>query len=104
MSRKRPLMTKGQRGGSKGVLHDTQIKEWFKRFESGSTSVESNPPFEGDLGIPKTVISEIISQDLGMSHVVKFGKSSFFAVEDTRRATTKLSASESKQPKLFIEF
>ncbi|KAF7381639.1 hypothetical protein HZH66_014033 [Vespula vulgaris] len=74
-------------------MSDTQIKEWFKRFESGSTSVESNPPFviEEDLGIPKTVISEIISQDLG--------KSSFFAVEDTQRATTKLSASESKQPR-----
>lgn len=28
---------------------------------------------EEDLGIPKIVISEIISQDLGMSHVVKFG-------------------------------
>nr|KAF7397134.1 hypothetical protein H0235_016671 [Vespula pensylvanica] len=56
-------------------MSDTQIKEWFKRFESGSTSVESNPSsvIEEDLGIPKTVISEIISQDLNMSHVAKFG-------------------------------
>ncbi|KAF7382587.1 hypothetical protein HZH68_015506 [Vespula germanica] len=80
MSRKHPLMTKGQRGGSEGVL-----QYWGM--------------IEEDFGISKTVISEIISQDLDMSHIAKFGKSSVFVVEDAQRATTKLSPSESKQPR-----
>jgi len=80
-------------------MRDTQIKEWFRRFKSGRTSVESDPrsgrpltaktpenvervrvlinqnrrltvrEIEEDLGIPKTVVSKILSQDLGMSRV-----------------------------------
>lgn len=80
-------------------MSDTQIKEWFRRFKSGRTSVESDPhpgrpvtaktpenverirvlinqnrrltvrEIEEDLGIPKTIVSEILSQDLGMSRV-----------------------------------
>ncbi|CAK9826493.1 Protein GVQW3 [Anthophora retusa] len=80
-------------------MSNTQIKEWFNRFKSGQTSVESDPrsgrpsstktpenverirtvinenrrltvrEIGNDLGIPKTIVSEILSKDLGMSRV-----------------------------------
>jgi len=80
-------------------MSDTQIKVWFTRFKNGRTSVKSDlrsgrsittkipenvervkvmiienrrltvREIEEDLSIPKTIVSEILSQELGMSCV-----------------------------------
>ena len=80
-------------------MSDTQIKEWFKRFKDGRVSVDSDPrsgrpstsrtvenvervqdainkncrltvrELEEDLAIPKTTITKILTEDLGMSRV-----------------------------------
>ena len=77
----------------------TQIKEWYRRFKNGRTSVDSSPrsvrpsltttpeniervrlaiegdrqltvrELENDLGIPKTIVSEILNKILGMTRV-----------------------------------
>ena len=77
----------------------TQIKEWYRRFKNGRTSVDSDPrsgrpsltttpeniervrlaiegdrrltvrELENDLGIPKTTVWEILNQILGMTRV-----------------------------------
>ena len=77
----------------------TQIKEWYRRFENGRTSVDSDPRYgrpsltttpenieraqlaiegdrrltvhelENDLGIPKTTVREIFNKILGMTRV-----------------------------------
>ena len=77
-----------------------QIKLWHKCFKDGRESVESNPcpgrpatsrtpeniecvqaainkdqqltvrELEVDLGVPETTVSEILTQDLGMKHVM----------------------------------
>ncbi|KAL4105054.1 hypothetical protein QTP88_020329 [Uroleucon formosanum] len=77
----------------------TQIKEWFKRFKNGRTSVASDPrsgrpstgktsdnvecvraaieqdhrlttrELEDDLGIPKSTVHRILTEDLGMTRV-----------------------------------
>jgi len=81
-------------------MSNTQIKEWFKRFKDGRASVDSDPrsgrpstsktaenvervrsainknrrltvrELEEDLGIPKTIVSRILTEDLGMSRVI----------------------------------
>lgn len=81
-------------------MSDTQIKEWFRRFKDGRASVDSDPrsgrpstsktaenvervrsainknrrltvrELEEDLGIPKTIVSRILTEDLGMSRVI----------------------------------
>ena len=81
---------------SKGI---TQIKEWYKQFKNGRTSVDSGPrsgrpslkttpeniervrlaikgdrrltvrELENDLGIPKTTVSEILNKILGMTRM-----------------------------------
>src|ERR1700729_3035681 len=82
------------------AMSATQIKVWQKRFKDGRESVECDPipgrpatsrtpenvervraannkdrrltvrELEKDLGIPKTIVSEILTQDLGMRRVV----------------------------------
>ena len=82
------------------AMSATQIKVWHKRFKDGRESVECDPisgrpatsrtpenvervraainkdrrltvrELEKDLGIPKTIVSEILTQDLGMRRVV----------------------------------
>ena len=77
----------------------TQIKEWYRRFKNGRTSVDSDPrsglsslqttpeniervqlaiegdrrltvrELENDLGIPKTTVWEILNKILGMARV-----------------------------------
>ena len=76
----------------------TQIKEWYRRFKNGRTSVDSDPrsgrpslttlenierlqlsiegdrrltvrELENDLGIPKTTVWEILNKILGMTGV-----------------------------------
>ena len=77
----------------------TQIKEWYRRFKNGRTSVDSDPrsgrpsltttpeniervrlaiegdrlltvrELENDLGIPKTAVWEILNKILGMTRV-----------------------------------
>ena len=77
-----------------------QVKVWHKCFKDGQGSIESDPhsgrpatsrtpenvervwtaihkdqqltvrELEADLGIPKTTVSEILMQDLGMKHVM----------------------------------
>jgi hypothetical protein len=80
-------------------MSEAQIKLWYQCFKHSQESVESNPhsgrpstsrtpenvervqaainenrrlsvqELEEDLGIPKTIISEILTEDLGMKHV-----------------------------------
>ncbi|XP_053429152.1 protein GVQW3-like [Nycticebus coucang] len=82
------------------AMSAAQIKVWHKRFRDGRESVESDPrsgrpatsrtpenvervraaiskdqqltvrELEADLGIPKTTVSEILTQDLGMKRVM----------------------------------
>ena len=64
----------------------TQIKEWYRQFKNGHTSVDSDPrsgrpslpttsenikraQLENDLGIPKTTVWEILNKILGMTRV-----------------------------------
>ena len=77
----------------------TQVKEWYRRFQNGRTSVDSDPrsgrlslattpeniervrlaikddrrltvrELENDLGIPKTTVWEILNKILGMTRV-----------------------------------
>ena len=79
----------------------TQIKEWYRRFRNGRTSVDSDPrsgrpsltttpeniervrlaiegdrrltvrKLESDLGIPKTAVWEILNKMLGMTRVCR---------------------------------
>ncbi|XP_054431328.1 protein GVQW3-like [Pteronotus mesoamericanus] len=82
------------------AMSAAQIKVWHKRFKDGRESVESDPrsgrpatsrtpenvervraaiskgrrltvrELEADLGIPKTTVSQILTQDLGLKRVV----------------------------------
>ena len=82
------------------TMSTAQIKVWHKCFKNGRESVESDPhsgkparsrtpenvklvriainkdrqqtmwELEADLGIPKTTVSKILTQDLGMKHVM----------------------------------
>ena len=82
------------------AMSAVQIKVWYKRFKDGQESVESDPcsgrlttsrtpenveyvlaainkdrqltvqKLEADLGIPKTTVSKILMQDLGMKCVM----------------------------------
>ncbi|XP_069330150.1 histone-lysine N-methyltransferase SETMAR-like [Eulemur rufifrons] len=89
-----------QKAFGDNAMSAAQIKVWHKRFKDGRESVESDPrsgrpatsrtaenvervraainkdqrltvrELEADLGIPKTTVSEILTQDLGMKRVV----------------------------------
>ena len=82
------------------AMSATQIKVWHKCFKDDRESVESDPhsgrpatnrtpesaecvraavnkdwqltvrELEADLGIPKTTVSKVLMQDLGMKHIV----------------------------------
>ena len=81
------------------IMGITQIKEWYRRFKNGRTSVDSDPrsgrpsltttpeniervrlaiegdrqltvrKLENDLGIPKTTVWEILNKILGVTRV-----------------------------------
>jgi len=78
-------------------MSDTQIKEWFRQFKDGRVSMDSLPSFgkssmskteenvrsvinknhrltmrelEENLGILKIIVSQILTEDLGMSRVI----------------------------------
>ena len=88
-----------QKAFGDGAMTAAQVIVWHKCFKDGQESVESGPhsgrpatsrtpenvegvwatinkdwrltvrELEADLGIPKTTVSEILMQDLGMKHV-----------------------------------
>ena len=116
------------------AMSAVQIKLWHKHFKDGQESVESDPhsgrpatsrapenvervqaainkdrqlavwELEAELGIPTTTVSEILTQDLGMKHVVaKFSLQLLLPEQKEHRAAVAndLSQTATNEPDLL---